>query len=54
MRYDDGATYAALVSITRSTVKGLQALMMQALERGTPLTADEPMKVQEHSGGDEK
>ena len=33
----------------RGTVKGLQALMMQALERGTPLTADELMKVQGHS-----
>ena len=33
----------------RSTVKGLQVLMMQALERGTPLTADELTKVQEHS-----
>jgi len=30
-------------------VKGFQALMMQALERGTPLTADELMKVQGHS-----
>ena len=29
----------------RGTVKGLQALMMQALERGTPLTADELMEV---------
>ena len=29
----------------RGTVKGLQALMMQALERGTPLTASELMKV---------
>ena len=33
----------------RGTVKRLQALMMQALERGTPLTIDELMKVQEHS-----
>ena len=33
----------------RGTVKGFQALMMQALERGTPLTADELMKVQGHS-----
>ena len=33
----------------RGTVKGLQVLMMQALERGTPLTADELMKVQGHS-----
>ena len=33
----------------RGTVKGLQALMMQALERGTPLTADELMKVQGHN-----
>ena len=32
----------------RGTVKGLQALMMQALERGTPLTADELMMVQGH------
>ena len=32
----------------RGTVKGFQALMMQALERGTPLTADELMKVQGH------
>ena len=32
----------------RGTVKGLQALMMQALERGTPLTADELMEVQGH------
>jgi hypothetical protein len=31
------------------TVRGLQALMMQALERGTPLTADELMKVQGHT-----
>ena len=30
----------------RGTVKGFQALMMQALERGTPLTAGELMKVQ--------
>ena len=39
----------------RSTVKGLQALMMQALERGTPLTADELMKVQERAaaGGED-
>jgi len=29
-------------------VKGLQVLMMQALERGTPLTADELMEVQGH------
>ena len=29
----------------RGTVKGFQALMMQALERGTPLTASELMKV---------
>ena len=28
------------------TVRGLQALMMQALERGAPLTADELMKAQ--------
>ena len=33
----------------RGTVKGLQVLMMQALERGMPLTADELMKVQGHS-----
>jgi hypothetical protein len=33
----------------RGTVRGLQALMMQALERGTPLTADELMKVQGHN-----
>ena len=33
----------------RGTVKGFQALMVQALERGTPLTADELMKVQGHS-----
>jgi hypothetical protein len=33
----------------RGTVKGLQALMMQALERGTPLTSDELMKVQGHN-----
>jgi hypothetical protein len=33
----------------RGTVRGLQALMMWALERGTPLTADELMKVQGHS-----
>ena len=33
----------------RGTVKGFQALMMQALERGTPLTADELMEVQGHS-----
>ena len=33
----------------RGTVKGLHALMKQALERGTPLTADELMKVQGHS-----
>jgi hypothetical protein len=32
-----------------STVKMLQALTMQALERGTPLTADELIKVQGHS-----
>ena len=32
----------------RGTVKGFQALMMQALERGTPLTADELMEVQGH------
>jgi hypothetical protein len=30
------------------TVKGLRVLMMQALERGTPLTADELMEVQRH------
>jgi len=32
----------------RGTVKGLLALMMQALERGAPLTADELMEVQGH------
>ena len=32
----------------RGTVKGFRALMMQALERGTPLTADELMEVQGH------
>ena len=32
----------------RGTVNGLRVLMMQALERGTPLTADELMKVQGH------
>ena len=32
----------------RGTVKGFQALMTQALERGTPLTADELMEVQGH------
>ncbi len=31
----------------RGTVKGLLALMMQALERGTPLTADELMEMQD-------
>ena len=30
-------------------MKGLRVLMTQALERGTPLTADELMKVQGHS-----
>ena len=29
----------------RGTVKGLRVLMMQALERGTPLTADGLMEV---------
>jgi hypothetical protein len=33
----------------RGTVKEFQALMMQALERGMPLTADELMKVQGHN-----